>query len=183
MSKAKIIIGNLLNSDSHIIVQQLNCLCVRPHGLSQSISNKFYYANVYGKRQGDGRLNLAIKKDYGIPGQIVISGLKENEKNPDNPVVIGLYGQFDYGKPYLRKYRPTHNPPETKELREIWFQEALDNMTSWLIDNKYNNENVRIGFPYGIGCGLAGGNWSHYSKMIDNFADNINCQINIIKLK
>jgi hypothetical protein len=27
-----------------------------------------------------------------------------------------------------------------------------------------------IAFPYGIGCGLAGGNWKRYEEMIEEFA-------------
>jgi len=52
-----------------------------------------------------------------------------------------------------------------------------------LSDNKYNNSDVKIGFPYGIGCGLAGGDWKKYKKMLEDFASQVKCQINVIKLE
>jgi hypothetical protein len=30
-----------------------------------------------------------------------------------------------------------------------------------------------IAFPYGIGCGLAGGNWKDYSKLLEAFAEKV----------
>ena len=28
-----------------------------------------------------------------------------------------------------------------------------------------------VAFPYGIGCGLAGGNWEEYQAMLEEFAN------------
>ncbi|MGH8711572.1 MAG: hypothetical protein ACREVA_09710, partial [Burkholderiales bacterium] len=29
------------------------------------------------------------------------------------------------------------------------------------------------GFPYGIGCGLAGGDWNEYKKLLEGFAEQV----------
>lgn len=178
MNSPKIVSGNLLNTDYHIIIQQLNCLCVKPHGLSESIAKKYPYANVYEKRQRLDKRNLCIPSDRGIPGNITVSGFKEDKK----PIVIGLYGQFDFGKPYFKSNRPKCEIKETREQREIWFQEALDNLLNWLIENNLNKEDIKIGLPYLIGCGLAGGKWENYLKIIEKFTEKIKCQVEIIKL-
>ena len=55
--------GDLLDCNIKVICQQLNCLAVRPHGLSEAIANKFPYANVYSRRRSVGNRNLAIKEE------------------------------------------------------------------------------------------------------------------------
>ncbi len=65
---------DLLDCGAHVIVQQLNCLTVKYHGLSASITRKFRYANVYGRRvPTKPRGNLARREDRAIPGTISIS--------------------------------------------------------------------------------------------------------------
>ena len=73
------------------IVQQCNCLTVKPHGLSQSIAERYPWANLYATRRSLGHRNLAIEADRGIPGTLQIMS---NEMDPD---VICLLAQWDYG--------------------------------------------------------------------------------------
>jgi hypothetical protein len=54
------------------IVQQCNCLTVKTHGLSQSIAERYPWANLYATRRPLGHRNLAIKADRGRPGTIRI---------------------------------------------------------------------------------------------------------------
>ena len=177
MNKPIIQTGYLLKSDCDIIVQQLNCLCVKPHGLSYSIAKKYPYANVYSQRTQEGSRNLAIDKDRGTPGNIVVS------TSVQTPVVIGLYGQYDFGKAVTRNYRPSYDPPETSKMREKWFKKSLKILAKWLDGNELNCGHIKIGFPYGIGCGLAGGDWSKYLVMIEKFTKDVHCQVVILKLK
>lgn len=58
------------------------------------------------------------------------------------------------------QYRPGKN--RNGENREEWFRLCLAEISKLDIDS--------IAFPYGIGCGLAGGNWSTYFEMIRQFA-------------
>ena len=46
--------------------------------------------------------------------------------------------------------------------REIWFNSRLKEIDRLVPES--------IAFPYGIGCGLAGGNWENYYNMLINFA-------------
>lgn len=174
----ELINDDLLESECDIILQQLNCLCVRPHGLSDAISKKFPYANVYGQRTPIGSKNLATESTRGSPGKIVIS---------NGPVtVIGLYGQYDFGKAYSRNYRPSlpakYGEKETNELRENWFKRCLKNLRKWLVENNMNTSDIEIGVPYKIGCGLAGGNWDKYYDMLLSFSNNIECKVKVYKI-
>lgn len=47
---------------------------------------------------------------------------------------------------------------DTKDQRIFWFKQCLD-----LVDQLNLN---KIAVPYGIGCGLAGGHWPTYEKML-----------------
>ena len=54
----------------------------------------------------------------------------------------------------------TEIPPQE---RERWFAQCLEELGQC---DSYQN----LAFPYQIGCGLAGGNWSRYLAMIQDFA-------------
>ena len=169
-------IGDLLKSDCDIILQQLNCLCICPHGLSQSIAKKFPYADVYRKRKPIGTRNLSVPENRGTPGRITIS-------KGNGPIVIGLYGQYDFGRAYRKGSRPQWEGVETNEQRVKWFQKCLRNLEKWLSFNNMNCENITIGVPFGIGCGLAGGDWSVYSEMLNRFTDKVKCKVIMFRLK
>jgi len=44
-----------------------------------------------------------------------------------------------------------------------------------------SSPDLRVGFPYGIGCGLAGGDWIVIEKMIKDFAENVMQDVYIVK--
>lgn len=69
------------------------------------------------------------------------------------------------GTSYWRHY-PESAVVETFESRELWFATCLDALGKH-VDTL---DAPVIAFPHGIGCGLAGGDWSHYKKMIEAFA-------------
>ena len=177
-----IVSGDLLNDSNNLnfILQQLNCLCVKPHGLSKTISDKYPHGKIYEARQKEYRRNLAVEKDRDDPGSVIVSF--PSPSNKLRPIIIGLFGQYDFGKSYYKNNRPILDPPESNQLREIWFQSCLNTFRNWLVDNNYDNDNTRIGLPYGIGCGLAGGNWNTYHPMIKNFEKEIKCQVILYKL-
>jgi hypothetical protein len=41
---------------------------------------------------------------------------------------------------------------------------------------------IPIAFPYKIGCGLAGGQWRDYERLLGDFANSSGCKILIVKL-
>lgn len=76
--------------------------------------------------------------------------------------------QFDKGK-------PKNNGFDSSSQREEWFHQCMLSIIKL--------EGVKsIAFPYQIGCGLAGGNWENYYKMITKFTEN-NPQIQFVMYK
>lgn len=165
----KFVQGNLLQAKADYIVQQCNCLTVKSRGLSKQIADTFPFADVYAKRRPQGRRNLAIAEDRSHPGTIEIT-----------QHVVALYAQWRPGNthsPFWKRY-PESDPVETREQRELWFQECLGEL-----EESCKGQQVSIAFPHGIGCGLAGGNWNHYLKFIEDFsARNDHIEVIIVKL-
>jgi len=93
-----------------------------------------------------------------IPGTIDIKG-----NGKDKRFVINMYAQKNVGK-------------HSFEKRIEWFKQCLYQISQ--IDGI-----SEIAFPYKIGCGMGGGDWSVYRQMIKTFSDeNPNIQVFIIKL-
>ena len=55
-----------------VIIHQVNCLCVKPHGLSRKITGKYPWGDIDSTRRAEGKTNLAVVEDRGIPGTIEI---------------------------------------------------------------------------------------------------------------
>ncbi len=169
--------GDLLDANVDVILQQTNCLTVRPHGLSESISKKYPYANVYENRRAIGNRNLAVPEDRDIPGTV-----KWFYPNDQGPIVGCIFGQYQpgkagntYGGAY--PYPPGCDKRETNEQRLQWFQKALkeitDNLSAFPSD-------LKIGIPFKIGCGLAGGAWNKYEKVLKEWSDALPKNVKVI---
>ena len=86
--------------------------------------------------------------------------------------VIALVGQQSPGKP---------TATETRDIRLVWFNQALNKLKSMI-----NNGGLKVDtlyFPYLIGSGLAGGNWTDYSNAILSFSKDLNAKVMVVKLK
>lgn len=68
-----------------------------------------------------------------------------------NKFICNLYGQRYPGK--------ANKGNDSEYLRFCWFSNAFDLLVK-------NNIDKQILIPYGIGCGLAGGNWDKYITLI-----------------
>jgi hypothetical protein len=161
---------NIVGNDTYIL-QQCNCLTVKPHGLSKDIGDKFSYAKVYSYRKQLGYKNLAVKEDRDIPGTYK---LFINVDNDNDPIVVALYGQYDMGK--CGKYygeRPKDYHDTIKNRLE-WFRQSLFSFGEYISDNYSNDKKAKIYIPYKIGCGLAGGDWDKYLHIIEEFNNAFN---------
>jgi len=142
---------NILDSKELYIAQQCNCNTIKSHGLSNTIANHFGpWADPYSRRTKKGPNSTTLPD---TPGKIVML------KKQNHPLhILCLMAQWLPGKPgrYASCYPKTYI--DTYENRKIWFQNCLDIM------DKQNYG--RVAMPYGIGCGLAGGKWEDYEKML-----------------
>lgn len=154
-----IINDDILNAKELYICHQCNCITRTSYGLAKSISDKYNWADLYKIRYNSGEVNK--------PGTIIELN---HPKNPDKfHKVLCFISQIGPKKPnvYKNLYLDIYN--DTYENRKKWFKECLD---------KLDQENYgTVAVPYGIGCGLAGGIWDDYIKMLDM------CQTNIILYK
>lgn len=150
----KIVIDNILNAREKYIAHQCNCVTITAKGLCQSINNKYPWANAYYDRQN--------KED--IPGTIKIYESPSQDK-----AVICMFAQLRPSKPFKSK-------TDTYEQRIKWFQECLIKIKEVKIQTD------AIAFPWMIGCGLAGGDWNIYKKMLDNFEKESNIEVILYKL-
>ena len=74
--------------------------------------------------------------------------------------VINLYGQYSPGKASMKTKK------ESTMQRRDWFQQCLNDMLEKVPSGS------TFAFPLGIGCGLAGGDWKEYEKILQEFSQN-----------
>ena len=160
--------GDILNmSDVDCICHQVNCLTVEAHGLSLRIAEKYPFADIYKNRTRLQNRNLATVETRGIPGTIEIY--------QQSPAVICMLAQYDYGRCNKRYQRSIPPYKDTANQRVQWFQQCLDKIGATSFK--------RIAFPFKIGCGLAGGDWKMYHKMLKEFAVKFNKDVTIVVYK
>lgn len=145
--------GDILTCPDKCIAHQTNCVSVGAGGLAAAIFNKFPYSDVYRDRSSG-------HKD--VPGTILVSG------GPNQRFVIHMMAQY---YPGYAKYEAS--ALDGVLARQNYFQQCLDTISE-LVDLD------SISFPYKIGCGLAGGDWSVYLAMITKFSDKVkDCKVSI----
>ena len=168
---ATTILGDLFESNASIIVHQTNCVTRKPHGISEKIARRWPNANVYAKRQG-ATPNTAHASEEGIPGTCVM--LPTGTIGTTGPWrIAALMGQvcpgdgqsgywcLRYGKDFA---------DDTAAARLKHFKAALHDLANQLTDGPFKKT---IAFPYRVGCGLAGGQWSLYEPLIQAFAKTV----------
>lgn len=148
-----VINGNLLDATEQYIVHQTNTVSRGASGLAKAIFDRFPYANIY-----DGSVER-------IPGDVIIRG-----NGQDQRYVIGLNGQCQPGG------LGVESSLDSRSKRIKYFQSGLHK-----IEQISNLES--IAFPWNIGCGLAGGNWTVYWHMICAWANSLtNIKVRFYKL-
>lgn len=139
----QIVEGDILSSNEHIVAQQVNCRGVMGAGLAKQIRNK--YPIVYDEYNN---LCNRFSNKNNLLGQVQFIKVDRNQ------IVANIFGQLDFGRGKVY----TDYDALRKGLLEIKEQASVLDYS--------------VAIPYGIGCGLAGGNWEFVYKMIDEvFAD------------
>jgi O-acetyl-ADP-ribose deacetylase (regulator of RNase III) len=148
----QIVEGDILQSKEQYIVQQCNCISVKAHGLSKTISVRFPHADSYARRIPMGSKNLATVESRSDPGSIVVCG-----NGLDERYVINAFGQYGMGKPYTLN-NVGRQWIDGSEDRFKWFKSCLESISRLKPQS--------VAFPWMIGCGLAGGCWDDYYSAI-----------------
>jgi O-acetyl-ADP-ribose deacetylase (regulator of RNase III) len=138
-----IVKGDLLKSDCDVIAHQANCQSIMGAGIAKQIRK--LYPNAY----------LADKYDTRHPIDKLgsCSYTKVNGK-----FIFNLYGQLQPGRGLQTDYESLKN--------------SIIEMMQVLIQFNGHVYDLKIGFPYKIGCGLAGGDWRVVSKLLEQLSSN-----------
>lgn len=157
-------IGDVCNADADYIVHQCNCITIRPKGLSLQLEKAYPGSTPYTYRTPTYyRSNLSIFNTRNVPGTVMIMQvLKDNVRSPH---IVNLFGQYCPGKPG-QYYNGLDGVDDSKMERLQYFKHAL---FYGLYEEVADIEGVTIAFPMKIGCGLAGGDWNEYIKIIEEF--------------
>jgi O-acetyl-ADP-ribose deacetylase (regulator of RNase III) len=140
-----IVTGNILSSPEQYIAHQCNCVSYNAAGIAQAIFTKWSYADCY-----------SIRWEKDKPGTIEVRG-----DGKENRYIINMFAQFNPGKPHK-----DDDPEDGYQARKQYFVQCM----KLIKDLKPRS----VAFPMGIGCGLAGGSWDFYKKVLEKFSSDIN---------
>ena len=141
--------GDLLNATEKIIAHQVNCQGVAG-GLAAHVFQKYPDAeNDY--QQIIDRVRSVSGQGYSLLGLSQVTGQQK-----DGHIIANLFGQFYPGQ----DYRPDQLRNALTELAE----------QARLIE-------CGVALPYGISCGIAGGDWSEVYKIIEETMGGVDCVI------
>lgn len=142
----KVIPGDLLaalrEGDVNVIGHQCNCFSEMSAGIARQIRQQFP-----GAYEADRELTLSPQERLGK-----ISYWRESDQ-----AIFNLYGQYHYGVGQRQTDYDALRSALTLMLQEI---------NEW--EKEDPNYRAKIGFPYMIGCGLAGGEWDVVEKIIED---------------
>lgn len=157
--------GDILDSPETYICHQCNCVTSEAAGLAKSLFGRYKYANSYIHRGSADKYDNHFDK----PGTISIM----HNEFPDQPNIVNMYAQYFPGRCHLKKASDTF---ETYDKRLKWFEQCLNEL------GRRIEEDVTIAFPYGIGCGLAGGHWGDYYNLIRQFVNQFGHKIKYVRI-
>ena len=136
--------GNLLDTPFQFIAHQVNCKGVMGAGLALQIRNK--YPEVY----NDYKTFCDICVTKSPLGKSLCVWTK------DNHCIINVFGQFGYG----RRQQQTDY-----DALYSGFATAAEEIRNTFLDGNPCYQ-IPIAIPYGIGCGLAGGDWEKVEEIL-----------------
>ena len=162
----EIVFGNILDAginDVTAILHQVNCKGVMGAGLAKEIKKKYPVVyDYYHRLCCDRHYNPPFMISSPLLGRIQVVWPDNHlvGESPQYPAVVNLFAQDGYG----RGKRFTDYYALEKCLKEV--------------NKRFHGERVAI--PYGMSCGLAGGDWSVVSRLIEeNLRD---CKVYVYKL-
>lgn len=142
--------GNLLESGCDIVCHQVNCKGVMGSGIAKQIKDKWpkvhedYCFNIERMYNGD-----FASRSSDLLGMITWTEVEKGR------YIMNFFSQD--------KFLPRgvcHTDYEA-------FTDCCRTLKKFITEYNLDRSNTIIGFPYKIGCGLAGGNWDIVSAIIE----------------
>jgi hypothetical protein len=162
------------------IAQQLNTVTTHAAGLARAIAYRYPYANVYAaRRDAPGRYNYAEHPSE--VGTITVSEPPPSAGAAARPVIFGLMAQRGPSKPGTRN-NPFPPSQDNAALRRAWFELALRRCMAWMRKTYGTERRLALSIPHLIGCGLAGGDWTRYRRIIEMVAADCGIDVYMVRL-
>lgn len=130
--------GDLLESDCTTIMHQANCFKSMKAGIAKSIAKMYPESE-----EADNNFKLSSQNRFGnFSLATAVNGVS----------IVNLYGQFNMGRGLQTDY-------DKLEL-------AIGKFLSYAKNNIVKADLTKVGVPYNIGCGLAGGDWETVEEIL-----------------
>ena len=159
----KIVNGDLLQSNLPLIAHQTNCLGVMGAGIAKSIKDK--WSIVYTQYVDKCRY-YNYSKDLLGKCQVCVT--------EDEPIkfVANLFGEYSFTES-VAPFENRHTDYDALKKSLLHLKAICE-----------NTEITKIGIPYKLGCGLAGGDWDGvvYPMLQELFANDLTITLYIYKL-
>lgn len=136
----KIVKGDLLNAREAAICHQVNCQNMMGAGIAKAIYTKWPEVKSEYHRFCDGQ------RPQNLLGKVQIVEL--NEFPAGNKVVLNIFGQLNCGRD------------------RICYTQYDALAAAFDMINNHVAAFKTVAFPYGFGCGLAGGDWQQVEKLM-----------------
>ena len=146
-----IIREDLVNSPVQIIAHQVNCRGVMDAGIAKQLAEKYkglykgYLDSIKGRVDGP-----PLGKAYVYDCWYEAVGTKMSRK------IINVFGQDAYGRDGCYT---NYDAVKRGFIDGIDYIREDEDIRPW--------NQLTIGIPFGIGCGLAGGNWDDMKKVLE----------------
>lgn len=147
----KIIEGDLLHSpESEIIIHQVNSSNVMGSGVAKAIYTKYPFVKC---QYHDFCNGIIYGNKETKPKELLGKAFRAREKGCERSV-INVFGQLNY--------RRAHDKPGEVHTNYDALRKAFDEIAT-----HYAGCDVTFAIPYGLGSGLAGGNWQIVYSIIE----------------
>ena len=144
--------GNIVTGDYPIFCHQVNCKGVMGAGLAKQIRSEY---------------------------PIIYEEYKEYCKIKDNKLGTNFYTSTLCGRICVNMFAQDGYGKDKRYTNYDAFKACLDDLAERL---SYRFPNMPVAFPYGIGCGLAGGDWYIILGMLTDFSRKIKGDVVIVSL-
>lgn len=141
--------GDVLDTPIHIIAHQVNCKGVMGAGLAKQIRDKYPWVYSCYKK-------YCITHSYDLLGAAAFWSNSDDTLKPEH-LFMNIFGQDGYGRGSMQTDYQAFKDSFTKGL-EFYRTEACD--CNYTVQ-------IPIAIPYGIGCGLAGGDWNKIKAILE----------------
>lgn len=142
--KVYIVQGDLMESDCNVVIHQANCQGRMASGIAKQITHLY---PIVADTDRQYYIPVGDRKRMGHTSHVWVDGPH------GRLLVINLYGQFYYGKGLQTEYDA--------------FKRGLHSILKRM---EKLGRGYKIGMPFNIGCGLAGGDWSIIFEIIKEAA-------------